>query len=74
MSERVHRSGKRDRENENFRRASENIMWRCDEIRQRYRADAYILLRRGHRYYEYNSTDQTASLLPSMGLASNPST
>lgn len=45
-------------------------MWRCDEIRQRYRADAYILLRCGHRYYEYNSTDRIASLLPSMGLVS----
>ena len=47
-------------------------MWRCDEIRQRYRADAYILLRRGHHYYEYDPADGTVSLLPSMGLASNP--
>ena len=73
MSDHIHRSlGKRDRANENFRRASENIMWRCDEIRQRYGADAYILLRRGHRYYEYNSADRMLSLLPSMGLASSP--
>lgn len=36
-------------------------------------AGAYILLRRGHCYYEYHPTDQTVFLLPSMGLTSNPS-
>ena len=48
---------KRDRTNENFQRAAENIMRRCDEINRRYQADVYILVRRRNRHYEYKSAD-----------------
>ncbi|KAK2055563.1 hypothetical protein LY76DRAFT_185292 [Colletotrichum caudatum] len=47
----------RDRTNENFEKARENIMWRCDEISRRYQADVYIVLRRKHKHYEYSSID-----------------
>ncbi|KAK2024534.1 hypothetical protein LX32DRAFT_643562 [Colletotrichum zoysiae] len=47
----------RDRTNENFEKARENIMWRCDEISRRYQADVYIVLRLKHKHYEYSSID-----------------
>ncbi|KAK2037615.1 hypothetical protein LZ31DRAFT_560280 [Colletotrichum somersetense] len=47
----------RDRTNENFEKARESIMWRCDEISRRYQADVYIVLRRKHKHYEYSSID-----------------
>ncbi|KAK1640049.1 hypothetical protein BDP81DRAFT_419260 [Colletotrichum phormii] len=51
---------KRDRTNENFEKARENIMWRCDEISRRYQSDVYIALRRRHKHYEYSSTNDPA--------------
>ncbi|KAK1659870.1 hypothetical protein BDP55DRAFT_678132, partial [Colletotrichum godetiae] len=51
---------KRDRTNENFEKARENMMWRCDEISRRYQSDVYIVLRRRHKHYEYSSTNDPA--------------
>ena len=49
---------KRDRTNENFRKAVEGIMRRGDKISQGYGADVYILLRRRNRHFEYTSVDK----------------
>ncbi|KAK1517370.1 hypothetical protein CABS01_16683 [Colletotrichum abscissum] len=51
---------KRDRTNENFEKARENLMWRCDEISRRYQSDVYIVLKRRCKHYEYSSTDDPA--------------
>ncbi|KAK2005725.1 hypothetical protein LZ32DRAFT_134554 [Colletotrichum eremochloae] len=49
---------KRDRTNENFDKATTNLLSRCDQIRQRYGADVYIQVRRGHKHYEYTSSNE----------------
>ena len=51
---------KRDRANENFTKATARLMKRCDQISRRYEADVYILVRRKHRHYEYNSADDSS--------------
>ena len=43
---------KRDRTNDNFLRATKNIIHRGDEMSRRYGADIYIVLRRKGRYYD----------------------
>ena len=47
---------RRDRTNENFVRATKNIIRLGDEIRRRYRADICIVSRRKGHYYNYCST------------------
>ncbi|KZL67545.1 hypothetical protein CT0861_00366 [Colletotrichum tofieldiae] len=49
---------KRDRTNENFDKATKNLMSRCDQIRQRYGADVYIQVRRKHKHYQYTSSNE----------------
>ncbi|KAK1976179.1 hypothetical protein LZ30DRAFT_603985 [Colletotrichum cereale] len=49
---------KRDRTNENFDKATKNLLSRCDHIRQRYGADVYIQVRRMHKHYEYTSSNE----------------
>ncbi|KAH0420029.1 hypothetical protein CcaCcLH18_07340 [Colletotrichum camelliae] len=51
-------SKKRDRTNENFVKATKNLMWRCEKIRQRYGADVYIQIHRKHKHYEYSTSDE----------------
>ncbi|KAK4206417.1 hypothetical protein QBC37DRAFT_300834 [Rhypophila decipiens] len=41
---------KRDRANENFARAGENIFRRCNKISRQYGANIYILIRRRQHY------------------------
>jgi hypothetical protein len=67
-----HISKKRDRTNENFRRAAQNIMWRCDEMSQQYQADVYILLQRRGQYFEYTSIDRPSWPTPAIELESIP--
>jgi hypothetical protein len=51
---------KKDRSNENFKKAYINIMGRCDDISNVYNAEIYLLIRRRclcyERHYEYRST------------------
>ncbi|KAH8652842.1 hypothetical protein BGZ61DRAFT_321730, partial [Ilyonectria robusta] len=47
----------RDRTNENFSRATQRLMRRCNQLSDRYNADVYIVVRRNHRHYDYNSTN-----------------
>ncbi|KAK2055574.1 hypothetical protein LY76DRAFT_577894 [Colletotrichum caudatum] len=49
---------KRNRTNENFNKATKNLLSRCDQIRQRYGADVYIQVRRGPKHYEYTSSNE----------------
>ncbi|KAH0430377.1 hypothetical protein CcaCcLH18_07889 [Colletotrichum camelliae] len=51
-------SRKRDRTNENFAKATKNLMWRCEKIRQCYGADVYIQVHRKHKHYEYSTSDE----------------
>ncbi|KAF4922070.1 hypothetical protein CGCF245_v015442 [Colletotrichum fructicola] len=51
-------SKKRDRTNENFAKATKNLMWRCEKIRQCYGADVYIQIHRKHKHYEYSTSDE----------------
>jgi len=60
MNEPMNSPPKRDRTNENFLRATKNIMRRGDEMSRRYRADIYIVLRCKGRYYDYCSTQDTS--------------
>ncbi|KAH6883601.1 hypothetical protein B0T10DRAFT_463520 [Thelonectria olida] len=47
---------KRDRGNENFARATQRLMKRCNQMSRRYETDVYVVLRRKNRHYDYNST------------------
>ncbi|KAH7110807.1 hypothetical protein B0J13DRAFT_577548 [Dactylonectria estremocensis] len=38
-------------------RATQHLMRRCDQLSDRYNADVYIVVRRNHRHYDYNSTN-----------------
>ncbi|KAK1973748.1 hypothetical protein LZ30DRAFT_742559 [Colletotrichum cereale] len=49
---------KRNRTNENFDKATKNLLSRCDQIQQRYDADVYIQVRRRHKHYEYTSSNE----------------
>ena len=60
MIESMNPPANRDRTNENFLRATKNIMRRGDEMSRRYGADIYIVLRRKGRYYDYCSTQDTS--------------
>jgi hypothetical protein len=64
---------KRDRSNENFKKAYKNIMGRCDDISSLYNADIYLLIRRrcsrSERYYEYDSTSDQLWPPPSAEVA-----
>ncbi|KAK1974942.1 hypothetical protein LZ30DRAFT_693985 [Colletotrichum cereale] len=60
MASRQHPPKKRDRTNENCDKAAKNIMWRCEQIRQRYGADVYIQVRYKNRYYEYTSSNENS--------------
>ncbi|KAF4419024.1 hypothetical protein CGGC5_v011012 [Colletotrichum fructicola Nara gc5] len=51
-------SRKRDRTNENFAKATKNLMWRCEKIRQCYGADVYIQVHRKHKHFEYSTSDE----------------
>ncbi|KAF6805033.1 hypothetical protein CPLU01_16018 [Colletotrichum plurivorum] len=33
-------------------------MWRCEQIKRRYKADVYIQVRYKNRYYEYSSSNE----------------
>lgn len=48
---------KRDRTGDNFSRATTRMLKRCHQISRRYDADVYVFVRRKHRTYDYNSTD-----------------
>lgn len=65
---------KRDRTDENFLRATKNIMHRGDEMSRRYGVDICVVLRRKGRYYDYCSTQDTSFLSlghppPRLGLS-----
>ena len=47
----------RDRTGENFARATQRLMRRCDQLSRRYGADFYVVVRRQHRHYDYCSTE-----------------
>jgi hypothetical protein len=64
MTDPVRHPPKRDRTSENFLRAAKSIMRRGDEMRRRYGADVYIVLRRNSRYYDYCSTKDSSFPLP----------
>ncbi|KAK0628677.1 hypothetical protein B0T17DRAFT_523418 [Bombardia bombarda] len=68
MTEPMNPHPKRDRTNENFLRATKNIMHRGDEMSRRYGADIYIVLRRKGRYYDYCSTQDTSFPTPPMEI------
>ncbi|KAK8145788.1 hypothetical protein G3M48_004022 [Beauveria asiatica] len=48
---------KRDRTCENFTKATYRVMRRRDQLRRRYGADFYVLVRRQRRHYDYSSTN-----------------
>ena len=48
---------KRDRTGENFTRAVFRGMQRFDKISRHYEADVYIIVRRKHRHYDFNSSN-----------------
>ncbi|KAH8193521.1 hypothetical protein TruAng_012313 [Truncatella angustata] len=60
----MHDSGKRnikrDRSNENFAKATRSLLGRCDDVRSRYSADVYILIRRRSKHYEYTSSEASS--------------
>lgn len=64
MIESMNPPAKRDRTNENFLRATKNILRRGDEMSRRYGADIYIVVRRKGRYYDYCSTQDTSFPTP----------
>lgn len=68
MTEPINPRPKRDRTNENFLRATKNIMHRGDEMSRRYGADIYIVLRLTGHYYDYYSTQDTFFLTLPMEL------
>ncbi|KAK0619418.1 hypothetical protein B0T14DRAFT_519256 [Immersiella caudata] len=68
MTEPINPSPKRNRTNENFLRATKNIMHRGDEMSRRYGADIYIVLRCKGRYYNYCSTQDTSFPTPPIEL------
>ena len=45
----------RDRTNNNFTRATNRLIKRCHLKSRRYDTEAYLLVRRNSRHYEYNS-------------------
>ncbi|KAK1471352.1 hypothetical protein CABS01_16590 [Colletotrichum abscissum] len=49
---------KRDRSGENFTKATKSLLARCDRLRERYKADIYIQVRRMHRHYTYTSSNE----------------
>ncbi|KAH7146952.1 hypothetical protein B0J13DRAFT_318784 [Dactylonectria estremocensis] len=49
-------SKKRDRTKENFTRAVQRLMRRCDQLSGRYGADFYIMVRQYRQHYDYNSS------------------
>ena len=61
---------KRDRTSDNFARATQRLMRRCDQISRRYDADVYILVRRKNRHYDYNSTDDPTFPTPLVEIVS----
>jgi len=72
MTEPINPRPKRDRTNENFLRATKNIMHRGDEMSRRYGADIYIVLRCKGRYYDYCSTQDTSFPTPPIELVRRP--
>ncbi|KAH6876710.1 hypothetical protein B0T10DRAFT_372279, partial [Thelonectria olida] len=48
---------RRDRTNENFSRAMQRLMRRCNQVSRRYGADVYIQVRQNRRYSDFISTD-----------------
>ncbi|KAK1656731.1 hypothetical protein BDP55DRAFT_721943, partial [Colletotrichum godetiae] len=58
MASRQQQPKKRDRTNENCDKTVKNIMWRCEQIRRRYGADAYVQVRFKSRLYEYTSSNE----------------
>ncbi|KAH7137613.1 hypothetical protein EDB81DRAFT_656308 [Dactylonectria macrodidyma] len=63
---------KRDRTNENFSRATQRLMRRCDQLSDRYNADVYIVVRRNHRHYDYNSTNDPLFPTPLIDIVRKP--
>ncbi|KAK1659877.1 hypothetical protein BDP55DRAFT_328766 [Colletotrichum godetiae] len=49
---------KRDRSGENFTKATKSLLARCDRLRERYKADVYIQVRRMHKHYTYTSSNE----------------
>jgi len=67
MEDPTHRiTKKRDRTNENFRRAVENGMRRWDRIGHPYQADVYVMVRRRGQYFEYTSKDSPSWPTPAV--------
>ncbi|KAH7115721.1 hypothetical protein EDB81DRAFT_919670, partial [Dactylonectria macrodidyma] len=63
---------KRDRTNENFSRATQRLMRRCNQLSDRYNADVYIVVRRNHRHYDYNSTNDPLFPTPLIDIVRKP--
>ncbi|KAI3558869.1 hypothetical protein CABS02_00909 [Colletotrichum abscissum] len=57
-SQSQHLAKKRDRSSENFTKATKSLLARCDRIRERYKADVYIQVRRMHKHYTYTSSNE----------------
>jgi hypothetical protein len=47
---------RRDRSNDNFIRAALGLKNRCKKIGNKYNAEFYLLIRRKHQHYRYQST------------------
>ena len=62
---------KRDRTGDNFTRASQRMMRRCNQMSRRYGADYYVLVRRKRRYYDDTSTSDPSFPTPIADLVSN---
>ena len=62
--DRVIVSHRRDRANENFRKAALRLMRRCDQISRRYEARVYVQMSRQHKYYDYKSTNEESFPMP----------
>ncbi|KAH7118382.1 hypothetical protein EDB81DRAFT_667942, partial [Dactylonectria macrodidyma] len=54
----------RDRATENFTRAVQRLMRRCDQLSNRYGADFYIVVRQNHQHYDYNSSNDPSFPTP----------
>ena len=53
------------RENQKFRRACKNLMWRCDKVHTKYGVKVYIIIQRGGKTEEYTSTTDEQDWPPS---------
>lgn len=62
---------RRDRTGDNFNRAKDRLMRRCNKISKQYNSDIYVFVRWKGRHYDYMSTADGSLPIALDGLVGN---